>query len=87
MTNPTNPSLDYELISIRFKNEAYILGADSAVYLEGEEDEYFWRNALNYAKPDKKYEFYYSSNPTANTKEEERSGSSECAKLDRKSVV
>jgi len=82
MTNPENSSLDYESISIHYKNEGvYALGKDAAVYMEGEEDEYFWCNILKHAKPDKQYEFYYNSNLSATKKREHKSGSGQCAKF------
>ena len=59
MTNPTDPTNDYALISNHFRNAAvYDERADAAVYIEGEEDEYFWRNILQHVKPDKKYKFF-----------------------------
>lgn len=82
MTNPTNSSLDYALISSHFKNEAVnLLNVDAAVYIEGKEDEYFWRNVFKHAQPDKQYEFYYNSNIAASAKGEHRSGSGECVKF------
>jgi len=82
MTNSINTFAEYDAISAFLKSQAIdFLNADAAVYLEGEEDEHFWRNALKHAKPNKEYEFYYNSNLLAVEKEEHRSGSGECVKF------
>ncbi len=82
MTDSINTSVEYDSISAFLKSQAIdFLNADAAVYIEGEEDEYFWRNVFKHAKPDKQYEFYYNSNIAASAKGEYRSGSGECVKF------
>jgi len=80
--NNLNQNDDYEYISSHFRNEATIvLEKTAAIYLEGEEDQYFWKNVFDYALPNSTYEFYFNSNLLAAEKSEHRSGSGECKKF------
>ena len=77
-----NPSNEYTYISSYFKNEATIvLQQDAAIYLEGEDDVFFWKPVLAYALPNFKVEFYFNSNLEATENVENRSGSGECSKF------
>lgn len=77
-----NPLDDYAFISSHFKNEAiFVSQKDAAVYLEGEDDIFFWEPVFAYALPKFKCEFYYNSNLQATREIEHRSGSGECQKF------
>ena len=75
------PMDEYEALSRDYKNKVFVLDAiDAVVYVEGELDEYFWRNVLKHVTPDKKYKFEFNSNPDTKDRTEYRSGRNECAK-------
>ena len=76
------PMDEYEALSRDYKNKVFVLDdIDAVVYVEGEVDEYFWKNVLEHVTPDKKYKFEFNSNPNTKDRNEYRSGSNECAKF------
>ncbi len=82
MTDSINTYNEYASISAFFKSQAIdFLDSDAAVYLEGEEDVYFWQNVLKHTSPDQNYEFYYNSNLDAIDEDQYSSGITECINL------